>query len=83
MKKIAGWTLAISLTVLIIAMGVMGVKIFTNDYDITVEAYVTLFSYTLLLASIVCLRYGRSKCPHCGRLRMTGGEYCAHCGRKI
>jgi len=83
MRKIVGWTVAVSATVLVIAMGMMGVKIFTNDYDITAEAYVTLFSYIILLAAIVCLRFGRNKCPHCGRFRLPGGEYCAHCGKKI
>ena len=40
MKRILPWIIAVSAFVLIIAAGVMGVKIMDHDYDFIIEAYV-------------------------------------------
>lgn len=63
-------------------LGVMGIKIFTHQYDILFEAYLLLGCF-LALQCYVFHRVFTSKCPHCGRLRLTNGPYCPHCGKKI
>lgn len=83
MKKIAWWILAVSLIVFIIAWGVMGVKIFTNDYDITALACMGAVCLPLILISALIIRFMGRRCPHCGKQRAFSGVYCPHCGRKI
>ena len=83
LKKIAAWTCALSGVVLVIAFGVMGVKIFDGDYDIELLAYICLFAWIGLMASIVVLRWKSWKCPHCGGIRWTNGRFCAHCGKEL
>lgn len=80
MKKIAIWLAIISFTVFLFAWGSMGLKIFDNDYNITVEAYVGLISIIVCLGSII---YLRGRCPHCGKLRVSFGKYCPYCGKEI
>ena len=38
-----------------------------------------------LAVCLVCAvgRLLGSKCPHCGKLRLTGGASCAPCGKRI
>lgn len=82
MKKVISWAYTVSIIVLIIDWAVMGLKIFTNDYDILVEAYIGCACFGILM---VCSFYRifSNKCPHCGKLRVSGGEYCSYCGKKI
>jgi len=82
MKKVMSWLFAISLTVFIIDWGIVGVKLLSGDYDITAGAYIALVCSIIM---IVCGLYRSfsSKCPHCGKIRATGGDYCSYCGRKI
>ena len=37
MKKAVSWIFVITMAVLVIDWGIMGLKIFNNDYNITVE----------------------------------------------
>lgn len=83
MKKIAWYVFALSLIVFIIAWGVMGVKISTNDYDITTLAYIGAICLPLLLISALVIRFTGNRCPHCGKQRAFLGEFCPHCGKKI
>ena len=82
MKKIATWLMVISMLVFIIAWGVVGLKIFDNDYNFMTEAYI---AYSSLTVFFVCLVYvkGPYRCPHCGKLRLTNGKYCSYCGKEI
>ena len=82
MRKIAIWLSAISFFVFVIDWGVIGLKIFEGDYDITVGVYLGLISLIVLL---VCLLYLRltNRCPHCGRRIQTQGRYCPCCGKEI
>lgn len=66
----------------VIDWGVMGVKLLDHDYNITVEAYIGLVCYIVILASIV-IRALTDRCPHCGKIRVTKGAYCSYCGQKI
>lgn len=61
MKKAAWCVFAVSLIVFILDWGVMGVKIFTNDYDITTLAYIGAACLLLILISTLMIR-----CQHCG-----------------
>lgn len=74
MKKTAVWLTAISITVFVIAWGVMGLKIFNNDYLITPEAYIGLIS---LIVCFICILYIKftNRCPHCGKLQIPFGRY--------
>ena len=82
MKKAVTWGLAISYIILFIAMGVMGIKIFDGNYDIVAEGCVALI---FLLISCVCniYRVFSNRCPHCGKIRLSNGKYCSHCGKEI
>lgn len=82
MKKIATWLMVISMIVFIIAWGVVGLKIFDNDYNFMTEAYI---AYGSLVVFFVCLIYVRSiyRCPHCGKERILFGKYCPYCGKEI
>ena len=85
MKKVAIWSCVISAFAGIISWGVVGLKILTNDYDFTVEAYIAYASFVVLLISIVVIKLS-NKCPHCGAYRQSkwiSGAYCSHCGKKI
>lgn len=82
MKKAAAWGMAIALAIFVVDWGVMGVKIFTNDFDIMTEAWIGAVCLAVCLACAVGRLLG-SKCPHCGKLRLTGGAYCAQCGKRI
>ena len=74
--------LVFSLTGGLIAMGVMGVKIFTHNYDIVAECYAAMGCWAVFLLCVL-LRALQSKCPHCGRLRVSKGAYCPFCGKEM
>ncbi len=82
MQKAVSWGLVISYIVLFIAMGVMGIKIFDKNYDIVVEGCI---AFIFLLINCVCniYRVFSNKCPHCGKLRLSNGKYCSHCGKEV
>lgn len=82
MKKAVTWGLVISYIILFIAMGVMGIKIFDGNYDIVAECYIALI---FLLISCACNIYRAfsNRCPHCGKIRLSNGKYCSHCGKEI
>jgi hypothetical protein len=82
MRKAMMWLFVITLIVFVIDWGVVGVKLLDGDYDITTGAYI---GYVCWIVMIVCCLYRifSRKCPHCGKLRTTGGSYCPYCGRKI
>ena len=53
-----------------------------NFLDILVEAYIGRVCFVVLM---VCSLYRifSNKCPYCGKLRVSNGEYCSYCGKKI
>ncbi|MBE5767157.1 MAG: hypothetical protein E7335_08355 [Clostridiales bacterium] len=83
MKKFMAWLFVVVLVVFVIDWGVIGMQLLDNNYDnITIGAYIALVCWVILM---VCALYRlfNSKCPHCGKLRMSRGEYCSYCGKKI
>ena len=82
MKRITGVLMLIAAVALFIAMGVMGVKIFTHNYDIVAECYAAMGCWAVFLLCVL-LRALQSKCPHCGRLRVSRGAYCPFCGKEM
>ena len=82
MKKLWPWLIGLSILTLVFSWGLAGVKLLDGDYGITVEMWITMVSWVVLLAAILIKKF-QNKCPHCGRLRLTGGEYCSYCGKKI
>ena len=82
MKKLIPWIFGISLLVFAIDWAVMGMKIFSGEYNITLEAYIGLVCVILLLVCAL-FKLFTYKCPHCGKLRLVNGKYCAYCGKRI
>ena len=82
MKKIATCLMVISMTVFLITWGVIGLKIFDNNYEFITEAYI---AYGSLAVFWICLVYVRwtYRCPHCGKERILFGKYCPYCGKEI
>lgn len=81
-EKMIPWIYFITIIVFVIDWAVMGLKIFTNDYDILVEAYIGCVCFIILLVCAVYKIFS-NKCPYCGKLRLSGGDYCSYCGKKI
>ena len=82
MKKVMMSIFLVALVVFIIAWGFVGMKLVDGDYDITAGAYVA-FGCVLIMFGCNLYRIFNTKCPHCGKLRLTNGEYCPYCGKKI
>ena len=82
MKKAAKWLAVISLVIFVIDWGIMGMKILNNDYLITTEAYIGLIFF---ISFWVCVLYAKlaDRCPHCGKPKLSVGNYCPYCGKKI
>ena len=82
MKKFISWIFALTITVLVIDWGIMGLKIFDNDYNIIVEAYIAFVCFVLLFICSMYKIFSR-RCTHCGKVIWTNGEYCSYCGKKV
>jgi len=82
MKRAFRWVFAAAVLVFVIDWGVAGVKIFSGDYDIVVEAYVALGCLAVFTGFVV-VRLFSERCPHCGRLHLTKGEFFSFCGKRI
>ena len=81
MKKIACWVIAVTFLVFLISWGVMGVKIFNNDYDFHTEACVGLVCIAICFGCLIGIKVSSARCPHCKRVRLDTGRYCSHCGK--
>ena len=81
MKKIRTWVLVISFFVAVIAWGIMGLKLYDGNYNITVEAYITMGCLIVILGCAVSKVF-TDKCPHCGKLRVSNGKFCPYCGKE-
>ena len=82
MRKALLRTSILSLLIFVILWGVIGLKIYDGDFDFILEAYIALACAGLGLASLLGWKLLGSKCPHCGKIRLTGGKYCPYCGGK-
>ena len=82
MQKAVSWGLVISYIILFIAMGIMGIKIFDKNYDIVVESYIA-FIFLLINCGCNIYRVFSNRCPHCGKIRLSNGKYCSHCGKEV
>lgn len=82
MKRIAKWLAAISIAVLVIDWGIIGLKLLDGNYDITAGAYIAAIS---LVVFIICVLYVKftNRCPHCGKMNQSFGKYCPYCGKEI
>ena len=82
-KKMMNWLMVLAIFVLLIDWGVMGIKLYENEYEIQVEAWIALICIVLLLFSAI-YRAFQKKCPHCGAIRLGWyDEYCSRCGKKL
>ena len=82
MKKMMTYLFLVTTLIFVIDWGVLGIKIFDGNYDFTVEPYIGLVCFIIMI--VCCLyRYYSRKCPYCGKPRQTNGEYCTYCGKKI
>lgn len=76
------WIFVISIIIFILDWGVVGLKLLNGDYDITVGAYIGLVCVLIILVCAVYKIFS-DKCPYCGKVRMSNGEYCSYCSKKI
>ena len=81
MKKARPWILAISFVIAVIAWGVMGLKLYDGNYNITTEAYITGACLIIILICAVTKVFA-DKCSHCRKPRVSNGKYCPHCGKE-
>ena len=66
----------------LISWGVIGIKIFNNNYNYILESYIMAACF-VVMAIYNFYRIISDKCPHCGKVRFTSGSYCSYCGKKI
>jgi len=84
MKKAAVVIAVLSILAFVIVWGVLGLNIMNNDYEaVSPLTYAGIACLALFLISVLVLRWGSWKCPHCGKLRMTNGRFCSYCGKEI
>lgn len=82
MKRITTWGLVITLILLLIDLGVMGIKLLNGNYDVLTAAYIAAACWIVMLVCAVVKLFS-SRCPHCGKLKLSNGKYCPHCGKEI
>ena len=86
MKKVCVWLGIISAIVLLITVGVVGVKLLDGNYDTTAEVIITGISFVIFLGSVVCYKFIGSRCPHCGKVNdalLGKSKFCPHCGKEL
>ncbi len=83
MTKILWIITVVSLAVMIISMAVMGVKIFSGNFEILAEAYAFYISFAACTVSNLLRAFLKSKCPHCGKILLVKGKYCYKCGKEL
>lgn len=82
MKKTITWTSIISSFAFFVDWVVLGIKLFSGNYNVIAEAYIGAVCFTIMFVSLLIKRFS-SKCPHCGRISASDGKYCPHCGEKL
>ncbi len=82
MKKLAIRLMIISITVLIIDWGFIGLKLLNGDYNITLGAYIALICILIFFTCVIYTKF-HNKCPHCKKLLLQNGKYCPYCGKEI
>jgi len=82
MKKFINGIYILAIIVFVIDWGVLGLKIFSGDYNITVEEYIGLICFVVIIVYLL-YRLLTNKCPYCGKVRITNGKYCSYCGNEI
>ncbi len=61
---------------------VVGLDIFTHNYEFGTAMGVFVCSTVLLFLSGVPYKLLRARCPHCGKIRWLNETICPYCGRK-
>ena len=85
MKKVCIWLAVISAIVLLITLGVVGVKLLDGNYDTNVEVIITGVSLVIFLFSVVRYKFIVNRCPHCGKVNDTllgKSKFCPYCGKE-
>ena len=82
MKKAAKWIAAGSAAVFVIDWSAVGLSLLVGNYDVIVGAYIGLVSLVTFFLCALYLRF-MTRCPHCGKVKQTFGEYCPCCGKKF
>lgn len=82
MKKVRSWIIIIASVIGVAVWAVMGLKLYDGNYEIRAEAY-TMLACLIVIAACAISRMFTDKCPYCGKLRVSNGKYCPHCGKEI
>ena len=81
MKKIAKWFAIISITLLTIVSGFIGLSLANGNYNIKLGACLALACFVIFSVSI-CVWRLTNKCFYCGRLVDFNKKFCPHCGKE-
>lgn len=82
MKKVLTWVASIAFVILLINWAVLGIKLFSGNYDVLMEAYIGAACFPVFLICIVTRKFSE-KCPYCGKNITFRGAYCPYCGKKL
>ncbi len=82
MKKAITWISIITFIILLIDLGIMGLKILEHNYNIIIEGYIGSTCYLIFFTCII-LKFFTNKCPYCGKVQIVNGKYCPHCGKEL
>ncbi len=82
MKNFLNHARIAAIIISVIVWGIVGVKIYNNDYNFTVEVIIGAICYAVILLYAFC-RIANTKCPHCNRHLLTTGKFCPNCGKEI
>lgn len=82
MKRALFRITAASYAVFFVAWGVIGLKILDHDYDFAVWAYIALVGLVAACLATIARAF-TNRCPHCGKIHLSGGKYCSYCGKHI
>lgn len=82
MKKVCMWLSVISAILLLITLGIVGVKILDNNYNFTVEIIITIVFGLILFGTIFYKLLG-SRCPNCRKVSSSTDKFCHHCGKEL
>ena len=80
-KKIAEWLATISIIVFVIDWGIGAMMIYDGEFENNVWMYVGFVSIVIFFCSLIYLK--TTRCPHCGKMNQSFGEYCPYCSKKI
>lgn len=83
MKKTVTCVQNITFFVFCVDWAVLGIKMFLiGNGSVIVEICIAIVC-AVIMSVCLWIKKISSKCPHCGKISDSGGEFCPHCGKTI